>query len=48
VIFQAYAAQENDWELDSQGIIEEIHIQSLRIRSGLQQMNGVMLSERNL
>lgn len=48
VIFQAYAVQENGWELDPQGIIEEIHIQSLRVKSGLQRVNGVMLSERNL
>lgn len=48
VIFQAYAVQENGWELDPQGVIEEIHIQSLRVQSGLQRVNGVMLSERNL
>lgn len=48
VIFQSYATQEDGYTLDPQGIIEHIYLNRVRVYSGLQRVNGVMLSERNV
>lgn len=45
LIFQAYATKANGWEVDPNGLIEDIIIHDIQVRSALTQVNGIMLSE---
>lgn len=45
IVFQAYAVKDNGWDIDPNGLIENIVIDNIYVSSALKQVNGIMLSE---